>query len=75
MRVRYVYVRELFVNGSTGLGAITCISGGTQVLFISEDYSAVPRGGVSVPRFVVAGCSICVCCIEVSCEMLFWRSG
>jgi hypothetical protein len=29
VRVRYVYVRELFVNGSTGLGAVTCICGGT----------------------------------------------
>ena len=49
--------------------------GGHRVFSSSEDYVAVPRCDVSVPRFVVAGCSICVCCIEVSCEMLFWRSG
>ena len=68
-------MRELVVNGSTGLGTVTCICGGTYGLFISEDYSAVPRGGVSVPRFVVAGCSICVSCVMVSCETIFQESG
>ncbi len=44
-------------------------------MFVSEDYSAVPRGVVSVPRIVVAGCSICVFFAMVVYGIMFQESG
>ncbi len=75
MRVRYVHLCELVVNAnmSVGTGKSTC--GATKGLFVSEDYSAVTRGGVSVPRFVVVGCSICVSCAMLVCEIFFCGFG
>ena len=35
VRVRYVYARELVVNGSTGLNTGTCTCGGTWGLFVA----------------------------------------
>ncbi len=70
MRVRYVYRCELVVGANTGVGTGTSTCGGTQGLFVSEDYIAVHRGGVSVPRFVVVGCSICIIFAVNVCEVV-----
>ncbi len=44
-------------------------------MFISEEYSTVLRGDVSVSRFVVVSCSICFFFAMVVCEVIIWESA